>query len=85
MRVTPFLLFEGNCAEAMEFYRSCLGGELSITRLGDRPMKADVPVELGLEDKVVYATCAAATSSSRRPSGSTRRGGRRPGTRSRCS
>ncbi len=45
MRVTPFLLFEGDCAEAMEFYRSCLGGELSITRLRDTPMKDDLPSE----------------------------------------
>ena len=43
--VTPFLLFRGDCAEAMEFYRSCLGGELSITRLTDTPMKDDMPAE----------------------------------------
>jgi PhnB protein len=43
--VTPFLLFRGDCAEAMEFYRSCLGGELSITRLADTPMKDDMPAE----------------------------------------
>jgi PhnB protein len=39
LRCTPFLLFDGNCAEAMTFYRECLGGELSLTRLGDSPMK----------------------------------------------
>jgi PhnB protein len=37
MNLTPFLLFEGNCAEAMDFYQSCLGGELTIVRLGDTP------------------------------------------------
>ena len=30
MDVSPFLLFEGNCAEAMAFYQCCLGGELEI-------------------------------------------------------
>jgi PhnB protein len=50
---TPFLLFEGNCAEAMEFYRSCLGGDLTITRLRDTPMKQDLPA--ALMDKVVHA------------------------------
>jgi len=35
----PFLLFDGNCAEAMTFYQSCLGGELTLTRLADTPMK----------------------------------------------
>jgi PhnB protein len=39
MNLTPFLLFEGNCAEAMAFYQSCLGGELNITRVADTPMK----------------------------------------------
>jgi PhnB protein len=35
----PFLLFDGNCAEAMNFYHDCLGGELTMTKLGDTPMK----------------------------------------------
>jgi PhnB protein len=42
---TPFLLFDGNCAEAMEFYRSCLGGELTVTRLSDTPMRDRFPPE----------------------------------------
>jgi len=37
---TPFLLFDGNCSEAMVFYRKCLGGKLTLTKLGDTPMKA---------------------------------------------
>jgi PhnB protein len=53
INLTPFLLFDGNCAEAMEFYKSCLGGELSITKLGDTPMKEQVPPEQ--HHKVVYA------------------------------
>ncbi len=42
---TPFLLFDGNCAEAMTFYHECLGGELTITKLGDSPMKDMLPKE----------------------------------------
>ncbi len=42
---TPFLLFDGNCAEAMTFYRKCLGGELKLLKLGDTPMKAQFPSE----------------------------------------
>jgi len=38
--LTPFLLFDGNCAEAMQFYQSCFGGELTLIRLADTPMKA---------------------------------------------
>jgi PhnB protein len=37
--LTPFLLFDGNCAEAMTFYQSCLGGDLTITTVGETPMK----------------------------------------------
>src|SRR6476660_6945934 len=43
LRCTPFLLFDGNCAEAMTFYHSCLGGQLALTKLGDTPMKAQFP------------------------------------------
>lgn len=45
MNLTPFLLFDGNCAEAMTFYRSCFGGDLTITKVGDTPMKGHMPPE----------------------------------------
>ena len=45
LNVTPFLLFDGNCAEAMTFYQECLGGELTLTKLGDSPMKDQLPPE----------------------------------------
>lgn len=45
MNLTPFLIFDGNCAEAMAFYQSCIGGELAITRVSDTPMKAQMPPE----------------------------------------
>ena len=53
MHLTPFLLFDGNCADAMAFYRDCLGGELTITRLGDTPMKHQSPP--AQHHKVVHA------------------------------
>ncbi|HSX28434.1 MAG TPA: VOC family protein [Candidatus Saccharimonadales bacterium] len=45
LRSTPFLLFDGNCAEAMTFYHECIGGELTLTKLGDTPMKTALPPE----------------------------------------
>jgi len=45
LRCTPFLLFDGNCAEAMTFYHKCLGGELILTKLGDTPMRDMFPAE----------------------------------------
>jgi PhnB protein len=53
VNLSPFLLFEGNCAEAMTFYQSCLDGELEITLLRDTPMKDQAPASL--HDKVAYA------------------------------
>jgi len=53
MNLTPFLLFDGHCAEAMAFYQSCLGGELTITKVADTPMKDQVPPEQ--HQKVVHA------------------------------
>lgn len=53
IRLTPFLLFDGNCAEAMRFYQSCFGGELSLTPLGETPMKSQFsPAQ---HHKITYA------------------------------
>lgn len=53
LNLIPYLLFEGNCAEAMSFYKSCLGGELTILKAGDSPMKNQMPPQH--LDKVVNA------------------------------
>ncbi|MGB6430503.1 MAG: hypothetical protein WBF06_07950, partial [Candidatus Acidiferrales bacterium] len=53
MKLMPFLLFDGNCAEAMAFYQGCLGGDLTITRVCDTPMKGQMPPEL--HHKVAFA------------------------------
>ena len=53
LRCTPFLLFDGNCAEAMTFYHKCLGGELMLTKLGDSPMKAQLPPDK--HDRIINA------------------------------
>ena len=34
-RLNPYLAFDGNAREAMEFYRSVLGGELNVMTFGD--------------------------------------------------
>ena len=45
LRCTPFLLFDGTCADAMTFYHECLGGNLVLTKLRDTPMKEQLPPE----------------------------------------
>jgi PhnB protein len=39
-RLIPSLRFEGNCREAMEFYKSCMGGELKLMTFADSPMSS---------------------------------------------
>ena len=41
--LTPYLLFNGNCQQAMEFYRSCVGGELEVTKVKDSAAKDHLP------------------------------------------
>lgn len=51
-QLTSYLSFEGNCAEAMAFYQSCLGGELDIQKVGDSPMAKDMPDK---KDQVMHS------------------------------
>ena len=49
--LTPYLMFNGNCEQAMNFYKECFGGELGyMGRYGDSPM--DVPPEQ--RDKIMH-------------------------------
>jgi PhnB protein len=41
--LTPYLLLDGNCREAMEFYKVCFGGELIVTKVKDSPAKDHMP------------------------------------------
>lgn len=52
--ISPYLVFDGNCKEAMQFYASAMGGELELTTFGEAPM--DAPP--GAEDRVMHSTLA---------------------------
>jgi PhnB protein len=41
--INAYLTFDGNCREAMTFYRDCLGGELSLMTVGESPVAAQLP------------------------------------------
>lgn len=38
IQISPYLTFNGNCREAMTFYQTCLGGELSLQTVAETPM-----------------------------------------------
>jgi PhnB protein len=41
--LTPYLLFDGSCHQAMEFYQSCFGGDLTSLKVKDSPAKDYMP------------------------------------------
>lgn len=51
--LTPYLLFDGKCQQAMEFYKACFGGELTATKVKDSPAKDFMPVVQ--QEKIVNA------------------------------
>jgi PhnB protein len=46
MQLTTYLLFDGTCNDAMAFYLGIFGGELTMTTVGDSPMKGVFPVAM---------------------------------------
>ena len=53
MLLSTYLLFEGDCRQAMEFYHSVFGGDLVLTTVGESPMKGAFPASI--HSKVVSA------------------------------
>jgi PhnB protein len=52
-QLTPYVFFNGNCREAMAFYKNCLGGELYIQTVGDTPAADHMPE--ADKDKIIHA------------------------------
>lgn len=44
--VNPHLTFNGNCREAMTFYKKCLGGELVFQTVGESPLSEKMPQKM---------------------------------------
>jgi hypothetical protein len=43
--LTPYLLFDDNCHQAMEYYRTCFGGQLTVIKVKDSPARDHMPAE----------------------------------------
>lgn len=55
MQLNPYLLFNGNCAEAFKFYEETLGGKIEgLHTFAGSPAAEHAPPEWG--DKVMHAT-----------------------------
>ncbi|MES2850339.1 MAG: VOC family protein [Bacteroidota bacterium] len=44
--INAYLTFNGNCREAMTFYKKCLGGKLVLQTIGESPMAAKLPAKM---------------------------------------
>jgi uncharacterized glyoxalase superfamily protein PhnB len=43
IKLTPYLLFNDTCKQAMEFYQSCFGGEVNLQKISDSVIKDQMP------------------------------------------
>jgi PhnB protein len=53
-QINSYLTFNGNCREAMIFYRDCLGGELNFQPIGESPLSDKMPKQM--KDCILHAT-----------------------------
>jgi PhnB protein len=49
-----YLTFNGNCREAMMFYRDCLGGALAFQTVGETPLSDRLPKQM--KDCILHCT-----------------------------
>ena len=54
VRLNPYLSFKDKAAEALEFYRSVLGGELDISTFGSMPADPAMPIDAADKDLVMH-------------------------------
>ncbi len=52
--INSYLTFNGNCREAMNFYKDCLGGELTLQTIGESPLADKMPPQM--KECILHAT-----------------------------
>lgn len=45
-QINTYLTFNGNCREAMMFYKECLGGALTLQTVGESPLSEQLPATM---------------------------------------
>ena len=53
-QINSYLTFNGNCREAMNFYKECLGGELTLQTVGESPMADKIPKQM--KESILHST-----------------------------
>lgn len=54
MQICAYLAFNGNCRQAMEFYKDCLGGRLALQAVAQGPGAAKMPARM--KKAILHAT-----------------------------
>ena len=52
--INSYLTFNGNCREAMTFYKECLGGELILQTVGESPLAEKMPPKM--KEHILHST-----------------------------
>jgi PhnB protein len=58
-QINPYITFNGNCREAMTYYKKCLGGELNLQTIGESPMADRMPKEM--KECILHSTLTTAS------------------------
>jgi PhnB protein len=53
-QANPYINFNGNCKEAMNFYKECIGGELTLMPVAGTPIEAQCPPAMA--DQIAHAS-----------------------------
>jgi PhnB protein len=53
-QIIAYLNFNGKCREALTFYHQCLGGDITLQKISESPMAAQMPSEEGA--KILHGT-----------------------------
>jgi PhnB protein len=57
--LTPYLFFDGDCRDAMNFYQDCFGGSLELMTYADGPADACPGGGVADKDKIMHACLTA--------------------------
>ena len=53
-QINSYLTFNGNCRQAMSFYKDCLGGDLFFQTIGESPLSDKMPEQM--KDCILHST-----------------------------
>lgn len=56
-QINAYVAFNGRCREAMNFYKECFGGELTLQTVGETPVASQCPA--GMQDQVMHSALMA--------------------------